>query len=86
MFWTVHWNYYLHVNSIDEWNGEVDDFENTATYNDYVAAFGRFTMVACNDVVGRCWMTVHKNDDDKEGKVMFAYSDRWEDEIIVNFG
>lgn len=85
MFWQVHWNIYMPVNSVEEWQGQIDDNEHIAICDNYEAAFGRFTMVVCDGDVARCWVTVHKNKDDNEGSVMLAYTNRWEDEIIVNF-
>lgn len=85
MFWQVHWNVYMPVNSVEDWNEQIDDNENIAICNDYETAFGRFTMVTCDGDVARCWVTVHKSKDDSKGNVMLAYSNRWQDEIIVNF-
>lgn len=85
MFWTVHWNVYMPVDDVKDWNGQIDDNENIAVCNDYETAFGRFITVTCDSDVARCWVTVHRDKDDCEGSVMFAYSNRWEDEIVVNF-
>ena len=85
MFWTIHWNNYIPCNTVEEWNGEVDDVENTITYDNYEAAFGKFTIIVCDGDVARSWITVHKNSNDKEGNIMFAYSNRWEDKIEIDF-
>ena len=84
-FWQVHWNVYTPVDGMEDWDGQIDDEENITVYNDYKTAFDRFITATCDSDVARCWVTVHKNEDDSEGSVMLAYTNRWEDEIIVNF-
>jgi hypothetical protein len=85
MFWQVHWNVYMPVDGVEDWNGQIDDEEKIAVCNDYETAFDRFMMVTCDNNLARCWVTVHKNKDDNEGNVMLAYSNRWEDKININF-
>ena len=85
MFWIVHWNNYSPCDTIDSWTGEVDGIENTIRCDSYEAAFGQFMIIVCDDDIARSWVTVHKNYDDKEVSIMFAYSIRWEDKIKIDF-
>lgn len=85
MFWQVHWNVYMPVDGMEDWEDQIDDNEHIAICNDYETAFGRFITVTCDSDVARCWVAVHRDKDDHEGSVMLAYSNRWQDEIIVNF-
>lgn len=83
MYWIVHWNNYMPVDEVEDWRGQLDDNEQSVQLDDYYSAFGRFINVVSNSDVGRCWVTVHKGEEDKEGNVMFAYSNRWEDTINI---
>lgn len=85
MFWTVHWMDFAAVNAIEEFEEEVNDHEYIEEYNKYIDAWNSFVNICENSDVARCWVTVHDNPKDMNGKIVLAYTNRWEDDIILQF-
>ena len=82
MYWKVHWQNY--VNDEEGSFGSAEPHVYSDVYANYEGAWGKYVMLCGRtDELARCWLTVHRNIEDKEGTGMAAFYMLWNDEVKI---